>query len=78
MYIFEAPVAVTPTAQQSQISVTAYVQRVQLLSMLITLLSTSDKHNPAFNKMNETKESSDNIIHTKPKVFFLRQRLAAR
>lgn len=78
----------TPTAQQSAISVSAYAQRVQILSMLITLLSTSPKHNHAYARRQQIKDknieeekhnSDENVsIITSPKVFFLRYRLPAR
>ncbi|GLV44772.1 uncharacterized protein CBL_14657 [Carabus blaptoides fortunei] len=88
VYIFEAPISVTPTAQQSPISVSAYAQRVQILSMLITLLSTSPKHNLAYARRQEMTETDtgikkhnhdDNLsIVMSTKVFFLRYRLPAR
>lgn len=77
LYIFETPIAVTPVAQQSSISVNAYVQKMQLLSMLITILSTSPKHNSSYVEQQQLSEKSKNFCLTQ-KVHFLRHRLPAR
>lgn len=83
LYVFEAQMSVTPTAQQSPIPVTAYAQRVQLLSMLTAVLSTNPKHNPQYIKSVLAKVSqreNDAIIRKsiEPIVYFLRHRVPAR
>lgn len=80
VYVLEAPVSVSPTAQQSPISVTAYAQRIQLLSMLMTILTISPSHNPNYNKLHlaENIENNETFANIEPNVYFLRHSLPAR
>ncbi|XP_045462453.1 uncharacterized protein LOC123672393 isoform X2 [Harmonia axyridis] len=66
LYIFESPPG---TGLQSQIAKTNYLQQIELLSMLFTLLNTSKKHN---------KKVGDNLNDVENIVYYVRNKITAR
>ncbi|XP_045462454.1 uncharacterized protein LOC123672393 isoform X3 [Harmonia axyridis] len=65
LYIFESPPG---TGLQSQIAKTNYLQQIELLSMLFTLLNTSKKHN---------KKVGDNLNDVENIVYYVRNKITA-
>lgn len=75
LYVFEAPATLSPQNQTKHSLVSTHNQHVELQSMLLTLLNTSEVHNNFLKTIANDQFYSRELPNV---VFYLRHKVAAR